>query len=876
MPKPQRSYLQFAVCGVLAALFTVCSSPSLTAGANEPADTRGIDFARDVFPILEARCVSCHGPDEQEGQLRLDAKVAVFQGGVSGSLLTMGMGKESLLYQRIAGIGDDDRMPLDDEPLSAEQIELIRRWIDEGAAWPEGIGANVMSFDKHWAYVAPARPISPKVADSSWVRSPIDAFVLARLEKEGLTPSPPVDRARLIRRVYLDLIGLPPSVEQVDAFASDPRPDAYERVVDELLSSKHYGERWARQWLDLARYADTNGYQADQYRDVWPYRDWVVRAMNDGMPFDQFTIEQIAGDLLPGATLDQQIATGFHRLTTCNVEAGVDPEENRVNQIIDRVNTTGTVWLGSTIECAQCHNHKYDPFTQQDYYRLFAYFNNTPLEVEGNGVQFEFVGPKMSLPLAADKEVRLQQLQFQIDELQQQFDASTAAAATNQVEWEQTSDSGATNLPDAIAKILAVPADKRNDKQQKQLSDYYLDAQPGVKKLRDDIAAIQKQTDAIRPLTTLVMIEMNEPRMSNIFKRGNFLDKGQPVKPGTPKVLHRLPADAPADRLALAQWLVSPDNPLTARVAVNRWWAEIFGQGIVATIEDFGTQGEPPTHRELLDWLAVEFMEGSSVGGSTAAESPSRSDGPQWSMKHVHKLIVMSSTYQQSSRVTPQLVKRDPYNKLYARGPRFRLPAEAVRDNALAISGLLSDKMGGPPIFPPQPDGIWRHVGRNEPKYATSQGPDRFRRGIYVFWRRSAPYPSFVNFDAPDRASCVPARARTNTPLQALTLLNDPAYIEMAVALATRIAADHKQMTDEEKVSYGFRLCVAREPNEAELNHLVEVYRQELARFESNPSAAETIIGKPPKTPDVSSSELAAWFYVANILLNLDETITKG
>jgi hypothetical protein len=865
--------LSYLHCAVWAALFTFCSPPALAAEENEPAASR-VDFAKDIYPILEARCNSCHGPDEQEGQLRLDAKAVVFSGGVSGKLLTIGKGKESLLYQRIAGIGDEDRMPLDDEPLPAEQTELLRRWIDEGAEWPDGIGANVKSLDKHWAYVKPVRAPLPAVAGSSWVRNPIDAFVLARLEKEGLAPSPPVDRARLIRRVYLDLIGLPPSVEQVDAFVSDPRPDAYERVVDELLASKHYGQRWARQWLDLARYADTNGYQADQYRDVWPYRDWVIRAMNDGMPFDQFTIEQIAGDLLPGATVDQKVATGFHRLTTCNVEAGVDPEENRVNQLIDRVNTTGTVWLGSTIECAQCHNHKYDPFTQQDYYRLFAYFNNTPLEVEGNGIQFEFVGPKMPLPLAADKEVRLEQLQSQLDELRQQLDAATAAAKTNQAEWEQTA--GTTTLPDAIAKILAVPADKRNDKQQKQLSDYYLDSQPSVKKLRDEIAAAQKQIDAIQPLTTLVMVEMNEPRMNNIFKRGNFLDKGQPVQPGTPKVLHRLPADAPTNRLTLAQWLVSPDNPLTARVAVNRWWAEIFGQGIVATIEDFGTQGEPPTHRELLDWLAVEFMEGSSLVGSSVAESPSRSDGQQWSMKHVHKLMVMSSTYQQSSRVTPQLHRRDPYNKLYARGPRFRLPAETVRDNALAISGLLSDKMDGPPVFPPQPDGIWRHVGRNEPKYATSQGPDRFRRGIYVFWRRSAPYASFVNFDAPDRASCVAARSRTNTPLQALTLLNDPAYIEMAVALATRIAADHKQMTDEEKVAYGFRLCVAREPNEAELNHLMEVYRRELARFESNASAAEAIVGKQSKAPDDSPGELAAWFYVANILLNLDETITKG
>ncbi|MEO8498307.1 MAG: DUF1549 and DUF1553 domain-containing protein, partial [Planctomycetota bacterium] len=581
------------------------------------------------------------------------------------------------------------------------------------------------------------------------------------------------------------------------------RPEKYERAVDSLLASPQYGARWARPWLDAARYADSNGYQADQYREVWPYRDWVIDAMNADMPFDQFTLEQLAGDLLPDATITQKIATGFSRLTTCNVEAGVDPEENRVNQIIDRVNTTGTVWLGTSIECAQCHNHKYDPFTQRDYYQLFAYFNNTPLEVKGDGVTYEFVGPKMDLPISDEQRQERDRLEAQIAELTAQLD-------------------------------------------------------PPIKKLRDQIAGLQKQIDAIEPVTTLVMVEDEKPRPTTVFKRGSFLDQGEAVSMSTPGALPELLSNVGAqDRRELAKWLTSRENPLTARVAVNRWWAEIFGRGIVATLEDFGTQGERPTHPKLLDWLAVELMESG------------------WSMKHVHRQIVLSATYQQSSRITPDLLKRDPNNKLYARAPRFRLPAETVRDNALAIAGLLSYKLAGPPVFPPQPPNIWRHVGRNEPKYNTSEGNDRFRRGIYVIWRRSAPYPSFTNFDAPDRASCVVARPRTNTPLQALTLLNDPAYIEMAIALAERIAAADHLTNVEDRVAFAIKLCVARSATSDEVEHLAEVYRQQRDYFESSPAAAKSLVGK--QTNSVAEvQDIAAWFYVANILLNLDETITKG
>ncbi len=833
-----------------------------------------VDFVRDVEPIFAAKCYSCHGPDEQEGQLRLDARAIVLKGGVSGSLFEKGKGKDSLLYKSVAGVGDVERMPLEGEPLSDEQIATIVRWVDEGAVWPDGVGVEIAT-DTHWAYVPPIASPLPTVNKPDWIRTPVDAFILRQLDAKKLVPSPRADDARLLRRVYLDLIGLPPSVEEVDAFVADHRPDKYERVVDSLLASPQYGAKWARLWLDAARYADSNGYQADQYREVWPYRDWVINAMNADMPFDQFTLEQLAGDLLPEATIDQKIATGFSRLTTCNVEAGVDPEENRVNQIIDRVNTTGTVWLGSSIECAQCHNHKYDPFTQRDYYQLFAYFNNTPLEVEGNGVTYEFVGPKMDLPLTDEQKQERAKLIADKGELTEQLEPLVTQRLQGLADWEQqvaaspdnaakTNEAAAADasqpaaLPAPIAAIVARPADKRNAKQKQQLEDYYLDLDPPIKKLREQIAGVEKKIAAVQPVTTLVMIEEEKPRETTVFKRGNFLDQGEPVSMSTPEALPELLSDLGSpDRRELAKWLTSRENPLTARVAVNRWWAEMFGRGIVATLEDFGTQGERPTHPELLDWLAIELMDSG------------------WSMKHVHRQIVLSATYQQSSRVTPNLLKRDPYNKLYARAPRFRLPAETVRDNALAIAGLLSHKMAGPPIFPPQPPNIWRHVGRNEPKYNTSEGNDRYRRGIYVIWRRSAPYPSFINFDAPDRASCVVDRPRTNTPLQALTLLNDPAYVEMAIALAERIATAEESMSVEDRVAFAVKLCVARSATEDEVQHLAAVYQEQREQFESSPAVAKSLVGKPSNST-ADTKDVAAWFYIANILLNLDETITKS
>jgi hypothetical protein len=718
---------------------------------------------------------------------------------------------------------------------------------------------------RHWAYVKPVRPALPRVNDAGWPRNEVDFFVLSRLEQEGLEPSAPAERARLIRRVSLDLVGLPPTIEQVDAFVQDSRPDAYERVVEALLASPAYGEKWGRQWLDLARYADSNGFQRDGFRDVWAYRDWVIEALNRDMPFDQFTIEQIAGDLLPGATLEQCIATGFHRGTTVNVEAGVDQEANRINAVIDRVNTTGTVWLGTTIGCAQCHEHKYDPFTQADYYRLLAYFNNTEMETAFRGknetAAIDFTGPGMELPQRPEAKARRQELERQRADLSAKLQSAIEEVTPRLCDWEQqelADKQSRKKLPAAIREVLAVPREQRSAPQAKQLTNYFVGLQPEVKALRGELGELREQIQALDPPTTLVMRELDEPRETHVFVRGNFQQKGERVTPGVPTALHRAPDDVPPNRLGLARWLVDSDNPLVARVTVNRWWAEFFGRGLVASLEDFGTQGERPTHPELLDWLATEFMRGG------------------WSQKAIHRLIVTSSTYRQSSRVSADLLARDPTNNLYARGPRFRLDAETIRDNALAVSGLLCRKMGGPPVYPPQPPGIWRVTGLVDNTYRTSQSADRYRRGVYAIWRRSAPYPSFVNFDAPDRASCVVQRPRTNTPLQALTLMNDPVYVEMATALARRIISDCPDMTVRERVVYVFRLCLARHPNRAEVDRLEELYRSELERFEADPDAARALVQREREHADVEPQQLAAWFYVANVLLNLDETITKG
>jgi mono/diheme cytochrome c family protein len=777
----------------LLALAGLTLAPTARAG-----DPPRVDFARDIWPIFQRSCAECHGPTKQKGKLRLDSREAVLTGGASGPAVVPGKPDVSELVRRVTlPNGAEDRMPARGEPLSTSAIDRLRAWIEQGAPWSDDVKAA-----RHWAYVKPTRPPLPQIRYPILeIRNPVDALVRAKLRAAGLEPSPEAYRYTLIRRVSLDLTGLPPSPQEVDAFLADPRPDAYERLVDRLLASPQFGERWARPWLDLARYADSHGFQRDDLREIWAYRDWVIRALNADMPFDRFTVEQIAGDLLPNATHNQRIATGFHRCCTTNVEAGSDPEETRVNQVIDRVNTTAAVWLGSTLECAQCHDHKYDPFTQRDYYRLFAVFNGTEKEADRARANvpgsIQFLGPRMEL------------------------------AGVGKVEPLGPTDPVVDDADGAAkAKKPAAPA-------------------------------------APRAPTTLVMKELSRPRETRVFLRGDFRSPGERVSPGAPAVLSPLKmtpvAHAPGspNRLDLARWLVSPENPLSARVTVNRWWAELFGRGLVATPEDFGLRGEPPTHPDLLDWLACEFMDSG------------------WSMKHLLRTIVTTGTYRQSSRVTPDLLARDPDNKLLARGPRFRLDAEAVRDNALALAGLLSYKAFGPPVMPPQQDGVWGKVGGAPVKYTVSPGEDRYRRGIYVVWKRATPYPSFAAFDATARLTCTVKRARTNTPLQALTLLNDPVYIEAALALAKRAVTEAPAARADDRIRHAFRLCLARPPRESEVRILRELFDRQLESARQAPDKAKTLIGTFTRPDECSAEEFVAWYSVAAALLNLDETITK-
>jgi Protein of unknown function (DUF1553)/Protein of unknown function (DUF1549)/Planctomycete cytochrome C len=826
------------------------------------AAERPIDFGRDIWPVFVERCNTCHGEDDQQGQLRLDAKAIVLRGGKSGPLFTVGKSGDSLLVKRLLGVGGGKRMPLDDDPLNAEQISLIRAWIDQAARWPDGLGSAATEIKKHWAYVAPQRPSPPIVNDIAWPENAVDSFILARLEKERLAPAPPADRERLIRRASLDLVGIPPSVFEADAFLADDAPDSYERLIDRLLASPRYGERWATPWLDAARYADSNGYQRDGHRTIWPYRDWVIRALNADMPFDQFTIEQLAGDLLPAATLDQQIATGFQRCTTVNVEAGTDEEENRVNQVIDRVNVTGTVWLGTTLECCQCHDHKFDPFTQRDYYQFFAFFNNTPKETyqrTKGSAALEFGGPEVKLspdPQAAQRREYLAANHQQIaKELENCLEDEAAGLTAWLKKMEDAQAVKQANLPANIRRFLAVPAAKRNPNQQNQLRTFFVTLHPTASKLQTQMDELKRQLEELASPSSLVMSEATERRMTTILERGSFLAPGEKVEAGTPATLPLLAADGPLNRLGLAQWLVDPANPLTPRVQVNRAWAQFFGRGIVASEEDFGTQCEPPTHPELLDWLASEFRR-------------------DWSNKRIHRRIVESATYRQSSKYRTDLASRDPNNLLLARAPRLRLTAELIRDNALALSGQLSTKMLGPLVYPLQPDGIWRVTGLVDNNYRTSAGEDAWRRGVYTVWRRSAPYPSFMNFDAPDRSACTVKRPRSNTPLQALTLQNDPVYIELAWALADRILQDAAGKPLAEQLRCAFRTALSRQPTAAELTALRASYERTHNRYGSDANALAQLVGTRPIATD-GRARAAAWFHVAQVLLNLDETITK-
>lgn len=979
--------------------------------ATLPSQSTVPDFAGSVLPILKENCYGCHSGNRPIGGLRLDARSFAMRA------ITPGNSKESRLIHRLRGLDGEAQMPMGMPALAAAQIDAIASWIDHGAVWPDSL-AGV----EHWAYLKPVHPAPPAVKDQAWVRNDIDRFVLARLEKDGLHPSPEASKETLIRRLSLDLIGLPPTPAEVDAFVQDSLPDAYDRLVDRLLASDRYGERWARLWLDLARYADSNGYEKDDRRSMWPYRDWVIQALNSNMPFDRFVTEQIAGDMLPGATEAQKIATGFLRNSMFNNEGGVDPEENNWNIQLDRAITVSNALLGSTMGCAECHDHKFDPFTQKQFYSMVAFFNNADFAKTGT----PFTEPVLDLP-RPDQQAKRDSLNAEIKQWQSKLNDDSAAAKDRQRAWEQNildaekqwqplqperalSSGGSTltiqpdrsvlasganpefdtytveaktalkeitgirleALPDpslprggpgrdyygnfmirevkidgaairetamddsssagqqgpgkkfpqvwvvdvskeennqrlpremvmvpetplkpvngvvritiaqatenghqgigrfrlsvtnstapkrivevtaALRPVLSIAPAQRSEQQATQLTARYRSQASELAPIRNTIKGLQADVQALGIPSTLVMSEnsaVTHPG-ATIRIRGSFTAKAGDVQASVPSFLGAIPAGQPSNRLGLAKWLLSPDNPLTARVAINHIWETYFGRGIVETSEDFGTQGSRPTHPELLDWLATEFM------------------ARGWDLKAIERLIVTSATYRQSSAATPELIEKDPANALLSRGARFRVEAEMVRDIALSASGLLSAKIGGPSVFPYQPNGIWElPYEKDSDTWTVSTGEDRYRRGLYTFIRRAAPYPSMTVFDATSREYCAPRRNHTDTPLQALTTLNDPAFFEAAQSMAKRIQKEGGATTAS-RIDYAFMLATSRHPREDERATLLHAFDSERTYFAAHLKEAESVALKP-------DAEQAAWTMLSRDLLNLDETLTR-
>jgi len=823
-----------------------------------------VDFNRDIEPIFHKRCYACHGPSVQMNGLRLDRKEEAMAGSLAGPVIVAGNSAASSLVERITSTKDGHRMPPSGPPLKPEEIAAIRAWIDAGAPWPEKAVEATASPEPgrgRWSFQPVKRPAPPPVKNQSWPRNAIDRFILARLESEGVEPSPEADPVTLVRRLYLDLIGLPPTPEEIDEFVADTRPHAWRELAERLLRSPHYGEKQALGWLDAARYADSDGYERDPQRPwAWRWRDWVIRAFNEDMPFDRFTIEQLAGDLLPRATVEQRVATGFLRNGVKNREAGVHNDEKRFEEMVDRVNTVGTVWLGLTLGCAQCHNHKYDPISQKEYYQLYAVFNGAverdiPAPLAGqlgpyqrayptylaererilgeNGIPQLFALWKQKMLEAMDRPGVRTDWDFQLTEWR---------AAKDRSDWK-----------------LRSPENELTEYERDEVLEWFL-ANPGPDVSEEDRQRIQAARKALQELKAKLpplaraytMIEQREPVVTRIALRGDWRSPGLPVEPGTPQVLPPLRMNGKPARLAFAEWLVSRENPLTARVQVNRIWQEFFGRGLVQTADDFGTQGEKPSHPELLDWLAAEFVESG------------------WSRKHIIRLIVDSATYRQSSRWRPDLAERDPNNRWLARQNRIRLPAELIRDRALAASGLLYPKIGGESVRPPQPEGVGELMYAQKP-WVADEGPERYRRGLYIFFQRTAPYPMLINFDAPGRLVAAVERKRSNTPLQALNLLNDQAFFEAAQALAVRVVQEASGT--EQRLERIFRLCLGRKPSEAEAARIREFLARQQALLAGDSSAVARLAPYVPEGED--RAELAAWTGVARGLMNLDEFLTR-
>ena len=771
--------------------------PSVLA-ADEP---RKIEFNRDIRPILSNNCFTCHGPDNnmRKAKLRLDDEKSAHK-----NAIVAGQPLVSEVFRRLVIDDPDEKMPpkKTKKELTKKEIELIYDWIEQGA-----------KYEPHWSLIAPRKHELPKVKSAGWVRNDIDRFVLARLEAEGLQPAPEADKRTLIRRLSFDLLGLPPTPDEVDAFLADKSPQAYEKVVDRLLASKHFGERLAVHWLDVVRYADTAGYHSDNNRDVWLYRNWVIDAFNNNMPFAQFAVEQIAGDLLPGATAEQKIASGHNRLLQTTEEGGGQAKEYTAKYASDRVRNFSTAWLGLTLGCTECHDHKYDPFTTKEFYKLAAFFAD---------IQETPVGRQAQTPISTkENQDKAKKLDDEIAALQKQ--------------------------------IASLPKDQVKDVQ---------------KKLGD----VQKQKAAfVKTIPTTLVTTAGPPRMMRVLKRGNWLDdSGEIVMPDVPAALPGLKAakeKTRATRLDLANWLVTPENPLSARIFVNRLWMLYFGQGIVKTADDFGALGTWPTHPELLDWLALDFV----------TTSPERKRGDSsGDIKRAIKQIVLSAAYRQSSKGTPDLRQRDPYNQLLARQGRFRVDAEFVRDNALAISGLLVPKIGGPSVKPYQPAGYWRYLNFPVREWANDKGESQYRRGLYTHWQRTFLQPSLLAFDASTREECTVERPRSNTPQQALVLLNDPTYVEASRVFAEKIIRSSK--TTPERIQTAYRLALQRPANAEEVGILTKLYEQHRRHYEANAKEALAILGVgfAPAAKELVPAELAAWTSVARTILNLHETITRN
>jgi hypothetical protein len=812
-----------------------------------------VDYTTQIKPLLSDRCFVCHGPDKEarQAEMRLDLRdgaTAELESG-EGRAIVPGKPAESVLLARVSSHDVDERMPPADsnkEPLDKDQIELIRRWIGEGAEYTD-----------HWAFVPPRRPAVPKPQDALWGSGAIDAFVLARLEAEKLKPSPEADRRTLIRRLSFDLLGLPPTPAEVDAFVADRSPEAYEKLVDRLLASKQYGERMAVYWLDVVRYADTCGYHGDNDSDHAPYRDYVIAAFNDNKRYDVFTREQLAGDLLENAGNEQKIASGFNRLNMTTREGGAQPKEYLAIYAADRVRNSNSIFLGLTMGCSQCHDHKFDPLSTRDFYSFAAFFAD---------IQETPVGEQKPVTLLDQQQMqRDYELNEIIDKSTKEIEQLAAKLDESQAEWEKSlaDPQKRAGLPADVAAILAIEPASRNAQQQEHLRNHYRAAAPLTEELRQKIDAAKQEKAALASQARKILISMTmQPRVVRVLNRGNWQDEsGEIVQPAVPAHFGslELKKDQRATRVDLANWIASPTNPLAARVMVNRLWKLMLGRGLVTTLDDFGSQGMPPTHPLLLDWLAMEFVESG------------------WDVKHLVKLIAMSNTYRQSSDANAEALNRDPHNKLLARQGRWRLDAEFVRDNALKISGLLVPTIGGPSVRPYQPAGYLEHLNFPVRTWTADTGDNQYRRGLYTFWQRTFLHPALASFDAPSREECTVSRPISNTPLQALVLLNDPTYIEAGRELARRMIAEGGA-TDDERLNFGFRAALGRAALPEELKVLGELARKHRSEFAANAAEAAKIqkIGLKPVPAGVDAAELAAWTSVARTILNLHETITRN